>query len=204
LKAIPLHLKVRRALQLGLTRAIRITIDKAALHALQRVYGFNRWHAYAPLSARPYRRTVAGVINALNPNCVVEVGCGLGVVLSLVRARHRYGYDTDGGAIRAARLIRSRSIVFREGDMRSVGQPKIDVLVLVNWIHEFSPQQLAEWLEPLLSRTRFLLLDAIDADNPLDYRYSHDFSFLANKARLISQSRAEGEGRRFMLYEVTR
>lgn len=191
-------------MQLGLTRAVRISIDTAALRVLQRLYGFNRWHTDAPLSARPYRRTVAGVVNGLNPDCVVEVGCGLGVVLSLVRAPHRYGYDTDGAAIRAARLIRSRIIVFREGDMSSVDQPKIDVLVLVNWIHEFSPQQLADWLEPLLPRTRFLLLDAIDANNLLSYRYSHDFAFLAKKTNLISETRAEGEGRRFMLYEVTR
>ncbi len=197
-----LHLKVRRAAQIGLTRSIRIAIDKAALRLLQRLYGFNHWHTESPLSARPYRRTVAGVINALNPDCVVEVGCGLGVVLSLVKARHRYGYDTDAEAIRAARIIRSSSIVFRKGDMRSVDQPTIDVLVLVNWIHEVSPQQLNVWLEPLLPRTRFLLLDAIDLDNPLCYRYSHDFSFLVNKARLISESRTDGEGRRFMLYEV--
>jgi len=201
---IPLHQKLRTIRCLGLTRSARITIDRAALRLLQCVYGFNRWHADAPLSARPYRRTAARVISDLNPDYVVEVGCGLGVLLSLVRARHRYGYDIDGGAIRAARLIRSRRIVFREGDLTSVDQPTIDVLVLVNWIHEFSPQQLSDWLQPLLPRTRFLLLDAIDADNPLAYRFFHNFLFLENKMNLISESRAEGEGRRFILYEVKR
>ena len=47
-------------------------------------YGFHPWHAAAPLSARPYRRTVAEMVNGVNPEVVVEVGCGLSSILSLV------------------------------------------------------------------------------------------------------------------------
>jgi len=57
-------------------------------------------------------------------------------------------------------------------------------------------------LQPLLPRTRFLLLDAIDTDNPLDYRFKHDFSFLDGKAELVSEARHANEGRRFLLYKV--
>lgn len=197
-----LRRKARSVRQQGVAHSARIILDRFALRLLQHFYGFNRWHADAPLSARPYRRTVAEMVNGLRPECAVEVGCGLGAVLSLVNARHRHGYDLDAGAIRAARLIRSRDIVFTHGDMSSVREPEIDVLILVNWIHEFSPQQLAIWLQPLMPRTRYLLLDAIDADNPLNYAFKHDFSFLFGTATIVNESRTDGEGRRFLLYKV--
>jgi trans-aconitate methyltransferase len=177
-------------------------IDQLALGLLQRCYGFDHWHTQAPLSARPYRKTIAQVVNALQPECVVEVGCGLGVILSLVKARHRHGYDLDAAAISAARLIRSRSILFSQGDLSSVSEARLDVLILVNWIHDISPDKLSEWLYPLLPRTRYLLLDAIDPDNSSGYRWTHDFSFLRGKANLISKIRSTGEGRSFQLFEV--
>jgi hypothetical protein len=197
-----LRRKVSAIWQQGVARSARIILDKFALRLLQRLYGFNRWHADAPLSARPYRRTVAEIVNGLRLESVVEVGCGLGAVLSLVNARHRHGYDLDAGAIRAARLIRSRDIFFTQGDMSCVREHEIDVLILVNWIHDFSPEQLAIWLQPLIPRTRYLLLDAIDADNPLNYAFKHDFSFLLGTSKIVDEARTEGEGRRFLLFQV--
>lgn len=198
-----LQRKIKVVRQQGIASSMRITIDRMALRLLRRLYGFNPWHAESPLSARPYRHTVADMVNSLQPDCVVEVGCGLGVTLSLVDARHRHGYDLDTGAIRAARLLRAHDIVFTRGDMSCVSETTIDVLVLVNWIHEFSPQQLTIWLQPLLPRTSYLLLDAIDTDNPLDYPFKHDFSFLDGQAELVSEARHANEGRRFLMYKVS-
>jgi hypothetical protein len=69
----------------GALRGARILADRFVLTLLQKLYGFDPWHAEAPLSARPYRYTVASLVNALSPDCVVEVGCGLASILSLVR-----------------------------------------------------------------------------------------------------------------------
>lgn len=183
---------------------MRILADRTGLRLLQTAYGFHSWHAAAPLSARPYRRVVAHLVNALEPRCVVEVGCGLGSILSLVNAPELFGYDVDAGAVRAARLIRGRRISFIQGDMTTVAQSHIDVLILCNWIHEFSPAQLDAWITPLLSRTSYLLLDAIDSDGPEGYRFKHDFSFLGARASRISVSRAPDEGRSFCVYKVAR
>jgi SAM-dependent methyltransferase len=188
--------------QRGVTRSARIILDRFALKVLQRFYGFNHWHADAPISARPYRHTVAEMVNVLRPECVVEVGCGLGAILSLAKARSRHGYDLDAGAISAARLIRSRDIIFTYGDMSDVREPHIDVLILVNWIHDFSPSQLEAWLLPLIPRIRYLLLDAIDYKNPVGYRFAHDFAFLNGVAKPVSSRRPDGEGRQFILYQV--
>jgi hypothetical protein len=49
-----------------------------------------------------------------------------------------------------------------------------------------------------------LLLDAIDPENPVGYRFAHDFAFLIGLAKPVLTRRVDGEGRRFILYEVTR
>lgn len=194
--------RLRSVRSFGFLRSVRIAVDRVCLAMLHAIYHFDPWHAHAPTSARPYRKTVADVVNGLHPRTVVEVGCGLGSILNLVKAPVRLGYDIDEGAIKAARLLFGRRILFFHGDTSSVTQPQIDVLVLVNWIHEISPEELARLLEPLLPRTTHLLLDAIDPNGPSGYRYKHDFAFLHGRARLISVSRPAGEDRTFRLFRV--
>jgi len=194
--------KLRAIRERGLLRSARIAADRFALHGLRQVYGFHPWHAEAPLSARPYRRPLAEMVNRLKPDCVVEVGCGLGVTLELIEAPQRWGYDRDAGAIRAARWLRDKAICFVEGDLTTVAQDPIDILILVNWIHDYSPEQLDAWLQPLLPRTRYLALDAIHPDNPLNYRYTHDFAFLTGRAERTAIVRPANEGRQFHLYRV--
>jgi SAM-dependent methyltransferase len=194
--------KIAGLRRLGLRRAARISIDRFFLSLLRRVFKFHPWHVEAPLSARPYRRLVATIVNRLEPKVVVEAGCGLGAILHLVKAPYRRGYDIDKGAVRAARFLRGRKIVFTSGSLEDVAEDQIDVLILVNWIHELSPENLAALLAPLLSRVRYLLLDAIDPAGPEGYKFKHDFAFLDGKASLISVDRPAGEGRSFRLYEV--
>jgi hypothetical protein len=197
-----IYLKINSILEQGFIKFCRIQIDRTALSLLRRVYGFNCWHVAAPLSARPYRADISKLVNSLYPKYVVEVGCGLGITLSLINSPYRHGYDLDEGAIRAARFLRGNGIKFTTGDMTAVIEDYIDVLILVNWIHDYSPEQLASWLNPLKGRTRYLLLDAIDINNPLNYKYKHDFRFLYDNYYLISTSRSVNEGRHFCLFEV--
>ena len=197
-----LRRRLRTAYRMGLGRAVRIAVDRAALRLLRRRYGFHPWHTEAPLSARAYRRDVARLVNTLHPRTVVEVGCGLGSILSLVEAPARVGYDLDAGAIRAARALRSRRIRFVAGDLSAVAEPAIDVLILVNWIHALSPAALESALLPLLPRTRYLVLDAVDPDGPAGYAYKHDFAFLQGRARCLAVTRPVNEGRTFRVYEV--
>lgn len=188
--------------RIGLVRSVRIRLDLLFLSVLARAYGFHPWHAQSPTSARPYRKTVASLVNALSPQTVVEVGCGLGYVLRLVDAPFRQGYDPDEGAIRAARFLHGRKITFVHGDLTSVSVPHIDVLILVNWIHEISPEELQRLLVPLLVRTSYLILDAIDPTESSGYRFKHDFAFLDSLAQRISVTRPPNEGRTFQLFKV--
>jgi hypothetical protein len=193
----------------GVLTKLRCRIDRLGLGALRLLFGFDRWHASAPYSCRPYKGLVVELANALQPSIVVEVGCGLGDIISRVKAVDRFGIDSDLRVIRAARFLhRGRgSWVHDDGNriQRVVSQERtIDCLIMVNWIHSLSPEHLSELLLPLLPRTRYLILDAIDADGPKSYRHKHDFGFLSTVTRRLSASRVQGEPRSFIVFEVVK
>ena len=150
----------------GIRRGTRVLFDHAALRSLRRFYGFAPWHADAPTSARPYRIPLAAMVDDLRPRSVVEVGCGLGSVLARVHAPERVGYDTDAAVIRAARRIRHRSIDFRVGGFDDVPLVPRDALIAVNMLHDFAPEQVAQWLARLLPTTRYLLVDRVERESP--------------------------------------
>jgi hypothetical protein len=184
----------------GLMMAARIAADRFAIWTLSKAYSFpSTWHP--PTSARPYRIAIARAVNALSPLTVCEIGCGIGSILSRIKAPQRIGYDVDPGVVRAARLIRSRRIEFHCGSIADVSEPRIDVLILVNWIHEIDPDQLSKDLLPLLDRVRYVVLDAIDPGCE-GYRHHHDFCFLAGRATERRRIRVTGEQRSFVVYEV--
>ena len=189
-------------LSVGPRRLAKIGFDRFRLAVLARYYGFHPWHAASPSSRRPYRYVVAELVNSVAPQVVVEVGCGLGEILSQVRAADRYGYDIDAGVIRAARFMQGSGITFVHGDASQVTQANIDVLILVNWIHELSPTALENLLVPLLGRTRHFVSRRYRPASPAGYAYKHDFQFLHDKAQRIAVMRAPDEGRSFQLFKV--
>jgi hypothetical protein len=184
----------------GLARSLRISVERGSVWLLAKRYSFpSTWHP--PTSLRPYRLPISDAVNALDPKVVCEVGCGIGSILSRIHAPERIGYDLDPGVLRAARLIRSRRIDFRPGSLTDVTVPRIDVLILVNWIHEIGPEELARDVLPLLERTKYLVVDAIDPGNR-GYTYYHDFAFLEGCATERQRLRVPGESRTFIVYKV--
>jgi hypothetical protein len=185
-------------------RAIRCVVARLWLRCLRLLFRFGPWHASAAYSCRAYKKVVVELANALHPAIAVEVGCGLGDIISRVRAVDRVGIDLDANVIRAARFLhwRGRWIQGDGSCVLQLQQPRIDCLIMVNWIHCLSPHDLAALLFPLLPITRYLILDAIDSDGPCSYRYKHDFSFLAAVTRRVRTVRAPDEPRSFVVLEV--
>jgi SAM-dependent methyltransferase len=188
---------------------LRCRIDRLGLGALRLLFGFDRWHASAPYSCRPYKELVVELANALQPSIAVEVGCGLGDIISRIKAADRFGIDSDSRVVRAARFLHGGRGFWIHDDVNGIQRvvpPEriIDCLIMVNWIHNLSPDRLSEVLLPLLPRIRYLILDAIDADGPNSYRHKHDFSFLSLVTRRLSSSRVLGEPRSFVVFEVVK
>jgi len=182
--------------------ASRVRLDRAALSLLRLRYPFSPWHSSSPNSTRPYRKQLADLVTGLGPQTVVEVGCGLGGILSRIKAKTRIGYDAEAAAIAAALFLHGRSIEFHVGSFDEVRRSPIDVLIAVNWLHDFAPDQVRNWIEPLVSNVRYLLVDRIKPNARSDYRYSHDFAFLRARARSIEFNGLDEPDREFILWEI--
>jgi len=198
-----------KAYRVGGWATVRCRIDRVWLGALHRLFGFDPWHASAPYSCRPYKRTVVELANSLQPATVVEIGCGLGDIVSRIRAAALFGFDRDARVIRAARFLHGNRVRWIHGDGSCIQRTlpdglTIDCLVMVNWIHDLSSERLRALLLPLLPRVRYLLLDSIDADGPDSYRYKHDFAFLASLTSRVSVTRAPGEPRSLVVFAVSK
>ena len=191
--------KIKTLKRLGLDKAIRIIIEQLILRILSKIFKFDSWHVYASITARPYRLSLSQIVNELNEKTVVEVGCGLGEILIRIKAENIYGLDIDYGVIKAAKFLHGSKVKFIHGGLEDIKLSRVDVLILVNWIHEISPTDLEEQLTPILSRTKYLLMDALDSDVP---GYKHDFHFLHSKTELLLNQRTENEKRSFILFKV--
>jgi len=186
---------------------LRCRCERLWLRGLRLVFRFDAWHASAPYSCRPYKSKVVELVNALAPATAVEVGCGLGEILSRVTASERFGFDTDRAVIRAARFLHGDQVHWIHADFAAVAlslpqQRRIDCLIMVNWIHNISPEQLWACLLPLLPRLRWLIVDAIDRDGPASYRFKHDFAFLSAVAGRVSTTHISGEPRTLIVFKV--
>ena len=191
---------IRRISEKGLGR-----LERSFNQLLYHSYGFDTWHIANGSRNRPYKKLLAAQINDLEGKLglAVEIGCGLGDILSQVDARKRIGCDIDAAAICAARIRNVfRDIEFRAGDYKCITEQKIDAVIAVNWIHGITPSELGTLAHAFSSRTRYFVFDKIDEAVLSSYRYSHDFSFLRKYGNPLCSFRAPGEPRTFLIWRI--
>lgn len=145
---------------------------------LQRAFGFNPWHVKSPFPRRRYKARVVKMIDSFGPETVVEVGCGLGEIISRSNARNRFGFDLEAAVIAAAGRPHGSGAVFHQGDMRVPGEiarvvcSPIDVLVAVNWLHMLLFDDFARALQELGANLPVSIL-VIDTIRPERSGYEH-------------------------------
>jgi len=136
---------------------------------LQEKFGFDPWHVKSPFPRRPYKRRVVALINGLAPETVVEIGCGLGEIVSRSKAERRFGFDLDAAVIEAAEFLHGGGVKFKQGNLcnpqeiaAAVGGP-IDVLVALNWPHMLPFDRIESAVAGLTAQTpvRMLVIDTI-------------------------------------------
>lgn len=187
---------------LGFGHVLTCLLDRWRCRRLQKVFGFDPWHCEGAWHCRPYKHVGVNLANRVNAGIVVEVGCGLGDIVSRVRAERRVGYDTDEAVIRAARSIRGSKVQFNVGSIADIQEEKIDLLILVNWIHEVPPEELENMMGLVAGRSQFILLDRI-FPGAEGYLFHHDFHFLNARFSLRDcVAGGAGEPREMLLFEA--
>ena len=203
--------KFQTVRRLGLRYCIACKGVSFLIHQLEKILSVNSWHSSNIYSCRPYKPHVVGLVSKLNPQVIVEVGCGLGDILSNIRAHSKYGIDPDGSVIRLGKILHPFSgVKWMKGDLTDLVKVpgRIDTLILIGMLHYISPEFLEKTLTPHLSRIHYLVLDQFNEVYAPKWGincppFEHDFTFLQKYTECISVTIPEGDSvRRYFVYKV--
>jgi hypothetical protein len=163
--------------------------------ALAVIFDFHPWHASAPYACRPYKEVVVRLMRSLgNASIAVEIGCGLGDIISRAQSPQKFGFDLDGNAVRAAAFLHP-SVQFSVASLdqadairRRVGG-FIDVLVMVNWpdVVEFGALQKSIKALKASSGVGYLLIDTI-RPHGVGYHHYHSVEKIAQLGKIVASA----------------
>lgn len=130
-----LNAKIR---EVGLKNCIVGLIKREKYKKLQKQYQFDEWHI-SPYELRKYIQSVKKYIEDKQADVVVDIGCGLGELLScLTNVRIKIGYDESREVILAAESLgrKEQNISFHVGSFKDVHvEDKIDFLITLGFMH---------------------------------------------------------------------
>ena len=131
-----------------LKTALRIclcVISKIYMRLRFRSKKLNKWHISATYHCRPYKKKIVDLVNTINPDIVIEIGCGIGEICGRVNPNEVYGIDLDPEAIRVANIINNGPQYIVENPLvnkksfnhflSSLPYSKRKVFVAVNFLH---------------------------------------------------------------------
>jgi len=154
-------------------------LRREAYRRLQRIFGFAPWHV-DPYDYRPYAKWMVEKLSRMleDGRCgdgeIVEIGCGLGDIISNIRsAKRKTGYDLDPHVIRAARLVHPKT-KFHVGTFTQVRGRKIAIAIACNFMHDIPSEQVQEYLTDFLTDNDVALF-VVDRVPAPPYDYSHDY-----------------------------
>ena len=163
-------------------------------------FHFAKWHIAGTYYSRPYHRRAVKIAGSLNPQLVVEIGAGLGDIISRCPAGRRVAFDSDRRVIEAANLLHHKAVEYYFGQftepivildkLHSMGESRIDLLILINWIHEINFERIKTILEEMKKRCviRWVLIDTINPSR-LDYQFHHSIADLESLRRYLCKYR---------------
>ena len=169
---------------------------------LWRKYKFNKWHIAENFYRRPYKLIAVNLANSLDIDNAVEVGCGLGEIISRVNATVRVGIDNEKAVITAASKI-YKGVNFKCGSFSdaAIDLPGRSILLMTGILHNIDPKTISIELNNLSQYYEYLLLEKMDSSIK-KYSYHHDFEFLREKYNIISEYKSSfGEPGILTLYK---
>ncbi|GAA4229531.1 SAM-dependent methyltransferase [Streptosporangium album] len=152
----------------GVGNAMLALSRKAFLSPLLSAYGADKWHLRG-FHTTNYKKIAVALSREVSGSArvVVEVGCGLGDIVSRVKAYRKFGYDVDSATISCARLLRRLrrpDTSYRVGSFDSLVHlefESIDLLIAMGWLHYMPDEWIEENLRSLLTskRVRYIMVD---------------------------------------------
>ena len=189
---------------LGVSNSIACLIKTLHLYFLQKKYGFDHWHVKADYSCKPYKKQVVDIVNSLpNMDVAVEVGCGLGDILTKTNIKNRIGIDIDQKVIDCASLLRP-NLNFHLGaldDVEKYIKKKNMVMMAINWIHNIYFADLVRNFSKVIdeySQNCYIVVDIIKP-NIKNYKYKHTIAEYGKHFKICSSANSVDGVRIFLI-----
>ena len=182
----------------GVGGIVACLVKKQRFRRLARRHGFDTWHANSPYECRGYKREVVQLAEGLQPRAVVEIGCGLGEIVSRIRDCRRFGFDIDDRVVPAARELHGAGCRFEcagladvDSVRRAVGDAGADLLVMVNWPHALPWPELAAQVRRLAGAVplKHLIIDTVAPGTP-GYAHHHTVAELRSLGPVLKSLRS--------------
>ena len=158
-------------------------------------YDIYKWHLNGTFYCRKYKMISLNIINSLKPSIYIDIGCGLGEILSRVELdiSRKLGYDKDSrlrsvinsfNTQKFKFFINEESLFYYANNLIKLNDDPI-VLSILNFAHDISESCLKKIIKRNFDNlgSHILLIDNINEKN-LIYKYNHH-EYLINHKGLI-------------------
>lgn len=153
------------------------------------------WHV-TQSTKRPYAVFIIRKINEMIEKSeitggkIIEVGCGMGDIISSIKYRDKSGYDLDKRVIWGGRIIHPGKALFRTGTFDDISNEDIAVLIMVNFLHDFDDEYCRKKLDVFFKNNR---VSRIVVDSA-QMGYFHDYEKLLGDFGYMLEYRSRGFG----------
>ena len=197
---LPLRI-IRKIRYLGALNCVKCFSDFIVFSYYTYTFNIDRWHKQGGLHCSKRNPYIVEIVNSISPESVVDIGCGLGAILSEVNASSLLGIDYSEIA-RESHQLKVRN--FKHGTFDHISG-NYEVLIATNFLHSFDQSIVKNWIESAISRNsvKFLIFDEIH-ENSEGYKYKHKFDAIVPKIKLIKRKEFILEKRDIVLFQVIR
>lgn len=154
-----------------------------------------KWHLEGTFYCRKYKMLSLEIINNLKPKLYIDIGCGLGEILTKVNINPNYklGYDIDLRLVKYYKKYKEKeykfftdeSLLLRYAKSINIRQDDLIVISMLNFVHQINQRDLVEILKRYKKDLgKFILIIDNIKNNSKEYKYDHN-EFLHNNYNLI-------------------
>ena len=152
------------------------------------------WHLNGTFYCRRYKIKTLEIINKINPNYYIDIGCGIGEILNKVElnSNNKFGFDIDESIAPAIKKLKgdfyfssNKNTFYNVLKEKINGKNNKIIVSLLGFSHKISDKKLFNYLNELrLILGPYILITDSVYDNSKEYKYSHK-SFLDKQKKII-------------------
>ncbi len=151
-------------------KVIKIIFSRIYLRIFSIGLKVPKWHLNATYESRAYKNQVIKICNKYATNYVIEIGCGIGEIISRLNASKKYGLDINNEALimckRLDKNIKTIQLDIMKNNnklkkiINSIPIGEHILLIMVNWLHQYSEKEVSNMLNSILCINRKIIIIA--------------------------------------------